>query len=622
MIFALALLVVPVSVESLLREMNDLDRLLYPATYRVAQASSYDRASTGPGKEWFANADAGKFVRKEGNEWVMADLKGPGAVVRIWSANPTGTIRFYFDGEPAPRLSAPMGDLLRGKVPPFGPPYGYEVSRGCNLYFPFPYAKSLKITAEGEVGGLYYHVGYRTYSEGTPVQSFRNVEALPPLPRSLDAPKPTLDVSSRHAFVLASGASHELGIPGRRVVRELAIKVSPNDGTTLRHLVLTMTVDGEKTIQAPLGDFFCTAAGTTPFESQPMSIDGDGTMRCRFPMPVGRRGRIEIENRGRNEAKVDVELKAQVVEEVPPLRFRAQWQHDRGWTRPMRDLNVLNTKGAGRLVGVFLHVENPTPAWWGEGDEKVYVDGEPFPSTFGTGTEDYFGYAWCRPDTFAHPYHGQSRCDGPGNFGHTLVYRWQTFDDIPYTRSLRFDLEMWHWAEVTATWARMAYWYATPDSSGGSPIRVRAPLRLEPPKPVAGAIEGEDLPVLAVTGGKHEVQSGFWEISGQRQRWWMDASPGDRLSLGIEVAKAGRYRIEANLCHARDYGIHEIRLNGRLLGRYDFYRDALGWKTLDLGVSDLPAGQAVLEVTCVGSHPNAVPRRMFGLDYVRLVPAR
>ena len=40
---------------------------------------------------------------------------------------------------------------------------------------------------------------------------------------------------------------------------------------------------------------------------------------------------------------------------------------------------------------------NPVEAWWGEGDEKVFVDGEKFPSHFGTGTEDYYGYAWCWP---------------------------------------------------------------------------------------------------------------------------------------------------------------------------------------------------------------------------------
>ena len=58
-------------------------------------------------------------------------------------------------------------------------------------------------------------------------------------------------------------------------------------------------------------------------------------------------------------------------------------------------------------------MENPPgAAWWGEGDEKIYVDGEAFPSLFGTGTEDYFGYAWSTTETFAHAYHAQTRAPG------------------------------------------------------------------------------------------------------------------------------------------------------------------------------------------------------------------
>ena len=64
-------------------------------------------------------------------------------------------------------------------------------------------------------------------------------------------------------------------------------------------------------------------------------------------------------------------------------------------TRPFRDWHVAGIQGQGHLVGTVLDVENPpAAAWWGEGDEKIYVDGEAFPSLFGTGTEDYFGYAW------------------------------------------------------------------------------------------------------------------------------------------------------------------------------------------------------------------------------------
>ena len=46
--------------------------------------------------------------------------------------------------------------------------------------------------------------------------------------------------------------------------------------------------------------------------------------------------------------------------------------------------------------------------WWGEGDQKIFVDGESFPSTFGTGTEDDYGYAYGSNRPFAGPYHAQT----------------------------------------------------------------------------------------------------------------------------------------------------------------------------------------------------------------------
>ena len=67
------------------------------------------------------------------------------------------------------------------------------------------------------------------------------------------------------------------------------------------------------------------------------------------------------------------------------------------------DWIMLRTEGRGRFCGVSLHVWNPRGGWWGEGDEKFFVDGEKFPSTFGTGSEDYFGYAWGCPSLFQKP---------------------------------------------------------------------------------------------------------------------------------------------------------------------------------------------------------------------------
>jgi len=45
----------------------------------------------------------------------------------------------------------------------------------------------------------------------------------------------------------------------------------------------------------------------------------------------------------------------------------------------------METSGIGRFVGTMFHIWNPKGKWWGEGDEKFYVDDEKFPSTIGDG---------------------------------------------------------------------------------------------------------------------------------------------------------------------------------------------------------------------------------------------
>src|SRR5215470_7909781 len=81
-----------VSFTSLLREMNDPKALANnpnPA-YQLFQSSSWDREEL-KGKDdkgWFANKDYDNYIRKEKNgsrmEWVIMDVKGPGAIVRWW----------------------------------------------------------------------------------------------------------------------------------------------------------------------------------------------------------------------------------------------------------------------------------------------------------------------------------------------------------------------------------------------------------------------------------------------------------------------------------------------------------------------------------------------------------
>jgi hypothetical protein len=659
-LFALAAAALPaqapvVDVESLLQEMTDLERLTRRQTpaYMAAQASSYDRASKDPDTEWFANADFGQYVRVEERdgrkEFVLADLQGPGAVVRIWSANPQGMLRFYFDGEESPRLAVKMADLLTGRIAPLDEPFGYVVARGTNLYFPLPYSEGLKITVDAsdgaEPGRLYYHVGFRTYEPGTRVRTFERSDfdkvatSLPRIAAQLQRPEAIRRKATHTSNAsLSRGSSTRMDISASEpsAIRELRIRVrgpqgQPDEGragwespqalhNVLRTTILSIAFDGEETVKTPVGDFFGAAPGLNPYHSLPMEVRPDGWMICRFVMPFREEARILLDNRGTASAQVEIEA---VVEARPwsddTYYFRALWSAERGRTRPFRDMPFLNASGEGLLVGSHLHVSNPVNAWWGEGDEKIYVDGEIFPSTFGTGTEDYYGYAWCCPDPFMAPYHAQPRADGPANRGHTSNNRWHIFDPIPFQRSLRFDMEMWHWADVDSTFAWTTYWYAAPGSSG--PVELKAELLLppwiEPPARVPGAIEGEKLMIAGKTGGVTETQA-FAQLSGEEQLWWRHMEEGDKLTLRLPVAVAGRYEISGNFCMAPDYGIHVIRIEGQEIAPIDFYHPTLKWEVKSLGQFDLPAGEAIIEVISRGRRKEARPGNMFGIDYLKL----
>jgi hypothetical protein len=294
----------------------------------------------------------------------------------------------------------------------------------------------------------------------------------------------------------------------------------------------------------------------------------------------------------------------------------------------MIDWNYLRTDGRGVFAGVSFAIDNPVKDWWGEGDEKIYVDGETFPSHFGTGTEDYFGYAWCWPGLFTHAYHAQPRCDGPGNYGRTSVNRFHLIDRIPFTKDFRFDMELWHWhARCQVNMAVTAYWYARPGSRDSFKAIRTADAVVRPIAPysaprVAGAIEGESMKILKVTGVAAPQDWG--NLSNDQHLWWhAGMKPGDQLTLAFFAPKAGKYQVVGRFLRARDYGIHQLAVNGKSAGGpMDFYTtEVTPSDEMTLGVFELREGENELTVTVVGANEKAVKSHMFGLDYLLLKPA-
>ncbi|CAM3628634.1 DUF2961 domain-containing protein [Pontibacter korlensis] len=168
----------------LVNRLTDLKALALPPVEgeKSAMWSSYDRRSkideaTGEFIDWSANNDGldPQYIRKEGNNMVLAEMEGPGAMVRMWSASPgKGRVKVYIDGQEVPVIDLPFIQYFdTTSIPAFG--YSqlvYETAaRGFNNYVPIPYQRSCKIVAEPE-WGQYYHFNYISFPKNTKVEAF------------------------------------------------------------------------------------------------------------------------------------------------------------------------------------------------------------------------------------------------------------------------------------------------------------------------------------------------------------------------------------------------------------------------------------------------------------------
>jgi hypothetical protein len=180
-------------------------------------------------------------------------------------------------------------------------------------------------------------------------------------------------------------------------------------------------------------------------------------------------------------------------------------------------------------------------------------------------------------------------------------------------------------------YAPSTFWYARPGAAGNvepDPETAALAVALEQDDVVEvfrvkGAIEGEGMKIAERTGGKTQIQTlPEHKWSGNRQLWWIDGKPGDRLILTFTVEKAGTYEVSAELTKAVDYGIAQVLVNREAAGApLDFFAREVTHQRYPLGTFDLRAGDNTIEFRLTGANPSAVKRHMVGIDYLMLKPA-
>ncbi|MGD9127846.1 MAG: DUF2961 domain-containing protein [Planctomycetia bacterium] len=657
-----------VTFDSLLDEMVDRAKLAsFPSpAYTCKQASSYDRRSVSPDKPgWFANIDNSIFLRteeKQGRkELVIMDVKGPGAIVRWWVThkNNPGTLRLYIDGATEPTVEGKIDDFFGGDAMVGEPLCGIR-GRGRNLFLPIPYAKRCKITYEGlnfnetkeHKDRFYYQINYRDYPAGTKVESFTgstivdSKAKIDSVQKKLSNPELVMPGTLRK-FV-SKGVDCKPGktvslvqFKGAGAIAKISFKVDPslkNLDQVLRSTVIKATFDGQQTIWCPLGDFFGCGVGLNPYKGWYRQVEKDGTMTCRWVMPYKESCEISLDNLGKKPVSVIARVAACSWEWTDhSMYFHTSWRQQRNIETPGNgrknpgdhavDWNYLTVEGRGVYVGDTLALFNDSKSWWGEGDEKIYVDGEKFPSHFGTGTEDYYGYAWGDHEFFDSPFHAQPRADGPRNFGNITNTRVRLLDDIPFTKSYKIDMEIWHWAKTTVDYAVATYWYGRPGAKGNY-----GPQLEEASAPIRKKTEQKSVEVARIRGFwikrfaektnlvvKKIGHHGPGWIGG-RHLWWTEGQPGDKLELCFRVKAEGDYDLTVCLARAPDYGIVQFYVDGKKVGLpVDLYGNTVhhtGPITIDS--SHFTKGDHNLTVEIIGANPNAIKKYMFGIDRLEL----
>ncbi|HTO04592.1 MAG TPA: glycoside hydrolase family 172 protein, partial [Opitutus sp.] len=520
------------SYADLVKRLVDFERLATVPVVgeRTALVSSYDRASVYDEANdryvhWGANADGAGFVRQEGENQVLAEIPGPGCIWRIWAATAgEGPVRIYLDGATEPAIDLPFAGYFDGKNEPFNRSnlVYTTAAMGHNNYTPIPFQTSCKIVA-APGWGKYYHFNYTLFPEKTRLRTFKrhlsaeDASALDAADRKLgrcgenpEMQRPRGHVTTSCALKIAAGATAVVAdLRGASEIFELRVKVElPTEieaqRQRLRELTLAITWDDdtEPAVWSPLGDFFGCAGGAVPFRTLAAGLRDDGTFYCFWRMPYANRALVSVTNESAETVAMTWEIEhAPLSRSIDSyLRFHAKWHRDGLPVRADRapDWTLLQTEGTGRYVGTQLHVWNPRGGWWGEGDEKFFVDGEKFPSSFGTGTEDYFGYAWSSGKTFVQALHSQPV--NQDNRGHVSVNRWHLSDDVPFQTQFEGSIEKYFPNTNPCEFAAVVFWYLSPggfDPLGAVPVAERIGPWVWPQiVREEGVIEAEELRVV------------------------------------------------------------------------------------------------------------------------------
>lgn len=281
------------------------------------------------------------------------------------------------------------------------------------------------------------------------------------------------------------GEKWSVAISGTGIINHIWFTISPMN-IMRNNLIFRIYWDGKSypSVEAPLAAFFGNGWDEYyEFASLPLAVGPQGGtgLVSYFQMPFANGARLEIENQSDETiSRLYFYIDYVEMKKLPNDlgRFHAWYNHELTDVLPEGETewglvgpqtnnvdgagNYLfaDIKGEGQFVGINYYVHSPSPMWYGEGDDMIFIDGEEKASLLGTGTEDFFNTSWCPKTIFAHPYYGYARVNNDnGWLGRTHVYRFFISDPIYFEKSLKGTIEHGHNNNLTLDISSVAYWY-------------------------------------------------------------------------------------------------------------------------------------------------------------------
>ncbi len=414
-------------------------------------------------------------------------------------------------------------------------------------------------TAHNTGNALWYNINYRKYEPGTAVESYtgaatatyasqlgnaNNQLAANAVQGHVGSTDTQTNQSIGNGAALTRNYTAPSGAGNGQAIREITLKLNGGTGAQQRAALagtfVELTFDGQETARVPIDQFF--GNGWSESNSNVYNEGGDyfrsvaqdGTLTSRWVMPYQNDAQVRIVNESGQAVNVDLEVKTgDYTWTSNSMHFHADYRADNGIrTRDVdtgnipsnerysaegdADFRFIDIRGRGVYVGDTMSIRNRNIGssaspdfWWGEGDEKIYIDylgvnGDGSASTpdhVGTGTEDYYGYSFGSSTEFESAFVSQpiatAQRDATGS-GLTVQGRVRGLDAITFEQSLKFDMEVWKWRQGSLDLGAATFWYGAP---GSASMQVAAELATDFKRHTQGISNGDQAAAITDSAG-------------------------------------------------------------------------------------------------------------------------